>query len=84
VRVLLMFASGVQKYLFAVPQSLLCHPFASLRAGSERVGPVKCVAARIQRRACPEPVEGGLVARWDPLRFHSGHASLDSRRCERL
>ncbi|OIO98210.1 MAG: hypothetical protein AUK03_01575 [Anaerolineae bacterium CG2_30_64_16] len=53
-----MFASGVQKYLFAVPQSLLCHPFASLRAGSERVGPVKCVAAKIQRRACPEPVEG--------------------------
>lgn len=33
--------------VFRVLQKLLCHPFAALRAGSERVSPVKCVAARI-------------------------------------
>jgi hypothetical protein len=27
----------------------LCHPFVALRASSERVGPVKYAAARIQR-----------------------------------
>ena len=54
-----------------------CHPFVTLRASSERVGPVKLVAAKIQRRVSARPGDSSLVSRRnkssgvDPLRMTS-------------